>query len=77
MIRIVLMAATCVCLTACAPRPVVKAAESAAVAQAPYPMLLPFETLTPPPAPPPGLVEGLLAEGAALRAAATGQQSQP
>ncbi|MCY1127257.1 hypothetical protein OU426_10370 [Frigidibacter sp. RF13] len=77
MIRIVLVAVTCVSLLACAPRPATEAAESAAVAQAPYPTLLPFESLTPPPPPPPGLVAGLLAEGAALTAAATVQRSQP
>jgi hypothetical protein len=77
-IPIALLAAACVCLTGCAPpRPAIKGTDGPAVAQAPYPALLPFEQLTAPPALPPGLVEGLVAQRAALVAAAAEQRSQP
>lgn len=48
-----------------------------ACAKGPYPALKPFEALTAPPPAPPGLVEGLQADGAALQAAAVAQQSLP
>lgn len=69
-----LLTVTCLALAACAPRPAFKAADGTDVTQAPYPTLLPFEALTAPPAPPPGLVQGLVAQGAALAADAAAQR---
>ncbi len=48
-----------------------------AVMAAPYPALLPFEDLQPPPAPKADPVAALVAEAAALKAAAAGQNADP
>lgn len=78
MTRLILpLAALALALAGCAQFPELDRKVEPSVMIAPYPALMPFDTLTPPPPPPTTTVADLTAQGTSLQDRADAQNAQP